>query len=616
MISFFADPYKDELIYSAIARYHFQVGNLDMKDTVEEMFATRSRVATLQVGAGFEALSKLIGNAYTSESIIREHTVFNYYDMFLPAQRKMQLIDTLKYGNAGGIYAQIGMLAGGVCQKQGIYYCPECMKSEINQYGECYIHREHQLQGIDICPHHRVWLEKYKLDRTNTSRILFIRLEEEVSEARKVPKEKDLDMLFKLAQMAYELINIKSRTISREDISKQYKSLLNEKGLLTPSGRVRQQALAEEFKKFYSKEVLIRLESELDEDFEYNWLKVMLRNTERVVHPIRHLLLINFLVGDINLFFKGIGNEYNPFGRGPWPCLNPVADHYKENKVSRLIIKTDSKSKLPVGTFTCECGFSYSRTGPDKCYEDRYRLGRIKEFGEVWEETLKTYLQERTYGLREIARIMQCDPKTILKFDNKLNLNQFNPEDTVVVIKKERKDDALEMYKERLLEVIKNNSNETRTKIRTLASKEYLYIYRRDRQWLDKNMPIKIKKVVSSSSIEWDERERIMLKMLREKADDLLQLPKPVRLSKTLLGNSIGKLATIEKHIHQLPRIKEYLDSTCESVEAYQIRRCKHVIRKLEEEGKEVREWKVQRIAGIRKKRFEEIKSNLSCRRC
>ena len=34
MIDFFTDPYKDELIYSAIARYHFYSGNKDFKCSV------------------------------------------------------------------------------------------------------------------------------------------------------------------------------------------------------------------------------------------------------------------------------------------------------------------------------------------------------------------------------------------------------------------------------------------------------------------------------------------------------------------------------------------------------------------------------------------------------
>lgn len=85
----------------------------------------------------------------------------------------------------------------------------------------------------------------------------------------------------------------------------------------------------------------------------------------------------------------------------------------------------DYKSKRPVATFTCSCGFVYSRMGPDKDSSDRYRIGRKKHFGDVWVARLKEYLQEGTYSVREIARIFQCDPKTILKFDQSLNIGCF-----------------------------------------------------------------------------------------------------------------------------------------------------------------------------------------------
>ncbi|MCS1394208.1 TniQ family protein [Lysinibacillus boronitolerans] len=45
------------------------------------------------------------------------------------------------------------------------------------RYGEPYIHREHQLQGIDYCPHHEVLLKKYSITLYAMSRIGFIRFE-------------------------------------------------------------------------------------------------------------------------------------------------------------------------------------------------------------------------------------------------------------------------------------------------------------------------------------------------------------------------------------------------------------------------------------------------------
>ena len=56
VIHFFTDPYKDELIYSAIARYHFYSGNTDYKDTLEECLGKRSAIPTLEIGDNLEYL--------------------------------------------------------------------------------------------------------------------------------------------------------------------------------------------------------------------------------------------------------------------------------------------------------------------------------------------------------------------------------------------------------------------------------------------------------------------------------------------------------------------------------------------------------------------------------
>ncbi|MFD1850081.1 hypothetical protein [Oceanobacillus bengalensis] len=51
MLPFFTEPYPDELMYSAIARYHFYSGNIDCKDTLEEVFQSRSVIPSMGIFA-------------------------------------------------------------------------------------------------------------------------------------------------------------------------------------------------------------------------------------------------------------------------------------------------------------------------------------------------------------------------------------------------------------------------------------------------------------------------------------------------------------------------------------------------------------------------------------
>jgi hypothetical protein len=618
MLTFFTDPYPDELIYSAIARYHYYIGNLDYKDTIEELFGKRTIIPNLYIGSNFNSLVEQLGSKYNIDSIINNHTIFPFYSPFMPLQRKHEILKDIKYNGGGAVYTKIGIVAGGTCKKESICYCLECAKNDIERYGEAYIHREHQLQGVLVCPHHSAYLHSYKLNRKNTSRLSFIKLDEKYLHDNKIEVENNIlvDKLSIISKLAYRLLTYDTSAIDREMVFKRYKNLLYERGLTSINGSVKQQNLYEEFVSFYGKDILALLGSSIDNNNEYNWLRVITRNLKRTVHPIRHILFINYLIGDIDVFFSEIREKYNPFGIGPWPCLNKISKHYKKDLIAELKIATDSKTRLPVGTFSCSCGFAYSRKGPDKCIEDRYRIGRIKSFGYEWEEKLKKTLEEGGLSLREVSRIMNCDSKTVINYDRILGINHFK--DRLIKIESKEETPAnhefkeIESYKENILRSIIDNPRATRTEIRELCNKEYTYLYRHDKEWLTNNLPHKREISTNSNNIvDWESRDIETLMLLQEKYKEFLQKEKPIRITKSMIGRSLGILANLENNIHKLPETELYLSRIVESVEDFQIRRCKHIISQKLLDNSNIKLWEIQRIAGIKTKDFQKIKNQI-----
>ncbi|MCT4507731.1 MAG: TnsD family transposase [Tepidibacter sp.] len=621
MLTFFTDPYENELLYGAIGRYHYYIGNIDYKDTLREIFGNESVIPSIELCAHLDSVANNLGGKYTADYLIDKHSIFPFYAPFMPKTRREELRYDMKYKDGKGIYAKTGILAGSVCKKEGIYYCPLCSEEEINKYGEVYVHREHQLQGVFVCPHNGAKLKKYKIDRTNASRLEFIRLNEKLLDLN-VEYEKDKDIyekLLKISKAAYYILNNNLYYFNKDTITEKYKAILYSKGLVTTNKRIKQRELYDEFIKYYGPEFLEIMESSIDKDIEYNWLKVITRDSKRTVHPIRHILFINFLVDDIKEFFKPEVNGYNPFGKSPWPCLNYVAEHYKKDVVTELKITTDYKTRLPVGTFTCDCGFIYSRKGPDKNIDDRYKIGRTKEFGSLWEETLKQYLLEHKYGLRELARIMNCDPKTIVKFDKELGIHYFETSNMLVekqkTNKKENNDIDIQAYKENIIIAMNENSSYTRTQIRELCKKEYTYLYRYDKDWLLEMLPKNISRknidYKSDKRVNWNKRDEEILKVIKEKYNSLLLRDKPIRITKGNLCKEAGILTIIEKKLDKLPRTKEYLDDILESVEAFQLRRARSIVDENLEDKEGIRLWEIQKLSKIRTSDFEKIKTKL-----
>ncbi|HFJ9429042.1 TnsD family transposase [Bacillus cereus group sp. BceL293] len=599
MLTFFTNPYPDELMYSAIARYHFYSGNLDCKDTLEEVFQSRSVIPSVEIGSHFAILAEQLGSNYSVETILANHTIYPYYAIFLTKQRHQEILRDVA-SNGQALYTRLGMIAGSICKKKGLYYCAECTKFDVEQFGEPYIHREHQLQGIDYCPHHEVQLRKYPVDIA--SRIEYIRFELKNMNLPSIYKADPFAKIsIHLSKQAYKLLQLPLHKFSREDIKLKYRASLFELNLITVSNRVRQKELYQAFKNKFPKGFLEKYESTLNIADEYNWLKVITRNTKRHVHPFRHLLMLYFLEQDIDDFVNQEA-DVGRFGTGPWPCLNKAAEHYREFVIPSVEIKRDSKLKVPIGTFSCSCGFVYTRKGPDMSLEDRFRIGRVKVFGEVWESKLKQ-LSKKGLGTRAIARELGVDSKTVKKYLERHEVvsNQAKIENKVL----------FEQYRNELIEGIQKLPNLSRTALRERFKKQYMFLYRHDKEWLMKNLPIKQQKLDSTKTADWNKRDREYVAKIKVLYKELLAKERPIRITVSAIGKRLGILANLERHVDKLSQTKELLEEITESVEQFQIRRCCKVIDQMITMDEPVILWKVQRIAAVKTHHFHEIKPKL-----
>ncbi|OXS75822.1 TnsD family Tn7-like transposition protein [Domibacillus enclensis] len=602
MLSFFPEPYPGELIYSTIARYHLYSGNLDCKDTLEEVFQKRTVIPSVEIGSHLNILAQQMGPHFSMENLLGNHTIYSFYALFLSCEKRQQILkDVQKDGK--GLYARLGMLAGSICRKDGLYYCPQCAVNDIDQYGEPYIHREHQLQGIDVCPHHQLLLKKYPINPSVQSRIAFIRFEAKRMNLSFLQSTEPYfyDLQVMLAKMSYKLLQVNINQISREKIAKKYRLLLRERGLITTSNHVRQNDLYQMFISKFPIGFLEKYESALDMDNEYNWLRVITRNTKRHVHPFRHLLFLYFLEKDIEEFFKDVKEDHGPFGSGPWPCLNKAAAHYKEHIIQEVSVTRDFKSKFPIGTFSCSCGFVYVRKGPDTSLKNIYRIGRTKVFGEVWQAKLKQLKGDGTYNAREIGRILGVDSKTIKKF-LETSIETSNPSKTNGYSQR------LQQYRQQLLEGLKEYSDYTRTQIRNLFSKEYSYLYRNDKEWLFDNLPQKQSRVMPTGHVDWEARDKEYLSKIKALYRQLIVKDKPVRITISLIGKQTGILSNLEKRLDKLPKTARYLEEITESTQEFQFRRCCKIIELFLHKGEPVLLWKVQRIGAVKSYHFQEIK--------
>lgn len=599
MIAYFPKLYPGELLYSWIARYHLHSGNLSFKSTTSELFEKSSYISTPDLPCNLEALYKNIQHfsPLKAKEWIKRHTFYNYYIAFSSKRIRESVFNSMLYGNANNaLHMLTGNMASSVKDILYFRYCPICVDENIELYGEPYLHTSHQTPSSFVCPVHKEILCSTSIPFRGFNKHEFKAFSVSDCTGKRVVNTFDDEIVDKLF-----LISVESKQLIEEELYfepeillNQYKFLLRKKGLVTHNGNVKQKDLSDLFHEFYGEKLLKLLQSPVSSNNESCWLKTITRKHRKTFHPIRHILLITFLgetLRSINSFNQIIDDSILQFGKGPFPCLNKAASHYKENLIAKVHITKCSETRLPIGTFSCECGFVYSRKGPDPLGLNTYEIGRVKHYGDVWKNKLNQLISTKSYSYREIGKMLNADPKTVIKY-SKLQIETVKTEK--VAIEHEQN------YKTAWLKLRDDYPRLSKTELRKMNPSVYMWLYRNDRNWLNANSPNRIGRSSPIQRIDWNKRDKEIANEIIPTTINLLTQHKPRRITISYIGKQLGKLSILEKHIDKLPLTKFILKEVTESTEEFQRRRVAWAIEKLTLKGESLDSWKIKKLAGLK----------------
>jgi len=617
MIGCFPDPYPDELLYSVCARFHERVQYPNKKNTLRELFGDEAAIAVVDLPSNLRNLASALpaGSPYTVERLITQHTLLPFFAPFLHPKQFRQLWADMEGSRGPAIHMRSGLMASVVQPPEWLRFCPECVQEDKQQFSESYWHRLHQIPGVEICPQHQVRLVDSQVRVQNpTTRHEFITAEQGI----KLPKSQSYtlkyshhNILLKIAQNAIWLLEEHISPPGLTILLKRYRELLAERDLATYSGRVRVSKLLEEFKRFYPDELLQRLQCEIDTESEHSWLLRLVRSPKGSQHPLRHLLLIQFLDHNAESFFK-LPKQFKPFGTGPWLCLNRTASHFPQPVIEECEITYSQEHGKPIGTFCCTCGFSYCRTGPDRTEEDRLRITKIRAFGSIWENTLRELWQDPTVSLRGISRQLGVDPTTVKLHAAALSLDfprhskrQTNQSQRKLVGSESKKQPVpeitLEKYRSECLTARKNNPEAGRNILRKQFQRVYTWLLRHDREWLEAHLPAIQQKAPPPARVDWESRDTELAESIKLVAANLYsKVGKPTQITTAAIARELGQLALIQKHLDKLPLTAKILADLVETRETFAVRRIQWVVECYRQEGICPQRWQLVRRAGLR----------------
>lgn len=590
-VGLFTDPYPEELLYSACARYDDRMRYPNRAAALYELFGSNSTAAMVDLPVRINQLLAALPpfHNYTADSFIYKNTLFPYYVPFLPAGRQLKLKDDMRRNGGRRVRERVGLTAGSICLPTALRFCPLCVSEDRSKYRETYWHRVHQIAGINVCPYHAVFLEDSRApwrDRRNPYR--FFSAEKSVYDIppRKLTLSDPLHSIFlEVAQNAAWLLRWSGSDPDLNALRDRYFNLLLERGYAYYNGRIKGSKLLKALNDFFTPTYLAEIQCEIGLP-SYAWpLRIALKDgTSAAQNPLKHLLLMAFLGCTAEQLFTAFV-EFKPFGSGPWPCLNRASRHYGNLLIEQNHV-TDSlvRNSKPEGIFACKCGFVYKRVGPDISDADHFTYSSVQIYGPTWERMLQRLWPKTELPLKEVGSQLGVSDLTVVRHAIRLGLSMNRSgarrvsQKTIKRYSKYRdtRQNVTKVYRHEWVEILRANPHARRHELIRVANFLYLWLKKNDRAWMEAHLPKSQawRTPPRGRTVNWKRVDQTLAKDVIAAATHIRAIPgKPTRVSLAAIIRAVGRTSWISKHLDRLSLTAEAISKHAESLSDFLIRK-------------------------------------------
>jgi Tn7-like transposition protein D/TniQ protein len=603
MLEYFPDPHPDEILYSVWARLCDDVRYQSKQDVLRELFGSKHYRGGVDLprhlGSFVDHLP--FGHTYTVDWFIERHTLLPFYRPFLPPERIKRVRELMiNDGDDNPITSTLGVVRRETRSPLRLRYCPSCVEHDRELFGECYWHRLHQVLGVEVCPIHMTFLENSPVLAKGPFAVRECISAERAIQAtpsRVAVSSSFYKELMDIAADALCLLTTSCDRSGHDFLRRQYQALLSQRGYIARDGRIRLCEFLVSFADYYPPELLHLLHSEFTH-MRYprrSWPARAL-DSRQSQHPVHHLLVLHFLGCKAETFFQQDLQPLKPFGDGPWPCLNPASEHYQQRTIISYELKR-GRDRL-VGRFACECGFTYTRPGPDHSPEDAFRRERILSFGTVWEMKLREYWSDLTVSRDEISSRLGIPQSTLNSLIVKLQLPRpRNPswKQRSKVLQRYSAE-TISWHREQWLILVREFPGESRTFLLRKRRKLYRWLDLHDNAWLIAHSPPRKKRQSALS-------RRVKLQALGKAIEDKencdirtaervssvarsLKMPSdtPKKVTFQAILKEVPELIGVRSRPKDYPRTRRVLKEVLETKEEYGLRKIEGTLQKYLEE--------------------------------
>lgn len=506
------DWLPDETFFSWVSRNHRLWGHDADWRTGQLLFGSRQAGIHHDLPNGLGIFSERTANQLgTAGAIARERTLLRYYGRFLSPGDEQEAVLALSGNSVAHLKFRLGLLTSRFRANHPLKACTACMAADVQKHGWAYWHLQHQYPGVWWCNTHGIPLRESLLKSTGVDRFLWHlpcldslrELPPEISH----PTGATLTSLSSLAKTEIDLVaGTRPCELDSDYLYRAYRAELTQRGWVTEGGSLRLSIIAAHFLEYSLRHRLIPELGAFPATIQESMAQIgrLLRPMRSGAHPLRHILIIDWLFGDADSFlrlYRALPRDLAPpvdDTKSENACMNE-GDKFAEICIKLIqLMKTEGKSArataqlLGVDTATvmvwaAKCGIEVSRRPKILKEEIRALLIASLRGGMDKAEASKIY----GISIVTVTQVLRSE----------IGLHE--------AWKQCRQEHERAKARKGWRALMAEHGNIGIKLLRSLNPAVYAWLYRNDRPWLQKNLPIRgvSNPSVGGARIDWDQRD-------------------------------------------------------------------------------------------------------------
>ena len=542
----------DETLFSLASRIHFLSGRQLASETSISLFGGNHSGIHHDFPNCLDVFEqKTQSSLGTGQDIAFNKTLLKYYRAFIPVPQSESIAETMRGSSVAHLKFQLGLITSRFRANHPLKACPICIEEDRKLHGWGYWHLEHQYPGVWWCDHHDTLLQESTMKSSGVERFLWhlpsLKSLRDSSESRIQLPGSTIESIMSLSQTTKLLVKAGHKSPwDPNSFWLVYRKELSKRGWLV-NNRLRYSDMCSEFLNYSNR---LRLQPEFKAlPTTINEAKAQLGRLFRCprsgTHPLRHIILIDWLFGGIESFVTASTSSSfdstNPTDSKQDTCNLAPNSHqqdyalkllYEQNMSMRSVSDKLGIDINVIMSWAVSAGIPINRR--PKTIKDNVREELILKLQQGIDKS--TLAVETGVSTVTINRLLRTTPGLQAKW----KLATFNK--------------ALNKARIQWKSLIKKHSHLGTKFLRNLEPAVYAWLYRNDRDWLREHSPHRENSApLRNNSTLWEKRDLLLCTEVKRAALVIIQNHPKSKIHLWQLYQQIPELKAKLDVLHRLP---------------------------------------------------------------